>query len=51
MDQRAVELAEAEFHTRRALNVATKEYNKALVSQWMKEREVSYRMEGNFCGA
>lgn len=35
MDQRAVELAEAEHQTRRALNVATKEYNKALVSGWV----------------
>ena len=31
LDQRAVELATAEEETRRALNVAHREYNKALV--------------------
>jgi hypothetical protein len=30
-DRRAVELSEAEAQTRRALNVATKDYNLALV--------------------
>ena len=33
MDQRAVELAEADEATRRALNVAIKDYNQALVSR------------------
>lgn len=32
LDQRTVELAMAEEETRRALNTATREYNKALVS-------------------
>ena len=32
LDQRAVELAMAEDETRRAINVATKDYNLALVS-------------------
>ncbi len=32
MDQRAVELSFADAQTRRALNVAIKEYNKAMVS-------------------
>ena len=31
MDARAVKLAEAELETRRALNLATKDYNLALV--------------------
>lgn len=33
LDQRAVQLSEAEQETRRALNVATKDYNRALVRQ------------------
>ena len=33
LDQRAMELANAEEECRRAINVATKDYNKALVSE------------------
>lgn len=32
LDERAMELAQAEEDCRRAINVATKDYNKALVS-------------------
>jgi len=37
LDERAMELAKAEEECRRAINVATKDYNKALVSYlWCK---------------
>ena len=40
LDQRAVELAMAEEETRRALNAATTEYNKALVSKLFSRLQI-----------
>ena len=52
LDQRAVELAMADEETRRTLNAAHREYNKALVSQTLVGKfgcSLSLKVNTEFC--
>ena len=46
MDQRAMDLALADAETRRAINMATVEYNQALVSEGGRKRKGGMEGEG-----
>ena len=50
LDQRAVELADAELETRRAINIATKDYNLALAKERsaQKQQELAQEQDDNY---